>query len=178
MANLGKLISDKASADAQWQERQKAEKERLSALRDACVTSSPQSPLHFVSACGENFARSLASPLPMRPAALGSHGPLIPSTSAPGSAGKTWAASSWTSRSTARPASSPVLLPGAATASPVSMIWPRPRAEVLPAPAGGRQPRDGEGSHRPAEAPPVQVVNGKELPTGANYDPQSLFKIF
>lgn len=57
MANLGKLISDKASADAQWQERQKAEKERLAALRDACVTqitSDEEKYIRYLTAQGDN----------------------------------------------------------------------------------------------------------------------------
>ena len=38
MENLGRLISEKASADAQRQERQTAGKERLSAPLEACVS--------------------------------------------------------------------------------------------------------------------------------------------
>ena len=97
MADLGKLINDKTAADTQWREQRQAEREAAAALRDESVveiTTSPeayaryldmqgdnpsysagkssQSPLHSVSACGENCARSLAPPLPTRPAPLGS----------------------------------------------------------------------------------------------------------
>ena len=57
MANLGKIISDKASADAQWQEQQKAEKERLSGLRAACVTqitSDEEKYIRYLTVQGDN----------------------------------------------------------------------------------------------------------------------------
>ena len=97
MADLGKLINDKTAADTQWREQRQAEREAAAALRDESVveiTTSPeayaryldmqgdnpsysadessQSPLYSVFTCGENCARSLAPPLPTRPAPLGS----------------------------------------------------------------------------------------------------------
>ena len=39
-----------------------------------CSPASSQSPLHFVSACGENCVRSLAPPFPIEPASLGFDG--------------------------------------------------------------------------------------------------------
>ena len=51
MANLGKLISDKTSADAQWREQRQSEREILSGFRDAGVTEITSDP--------ETFARFL-----------------------------------------------------------------------------------------------------------------------
>ncbi len=51
MANLGKLISDKTSADAQWREQRQSEREILSGFRDAGVTEITSDP--------ETFARYL-----------------------------------------------------------------------------------------------------------------------
>ena len=47
MANLGKLISDKTSADAQWREQRKSERENLAAFRDAGVTEITTNPTAF-----------------------------------------------------------------------------------------------------------------------------------
>ena len=51
MANLGKLISNKTSADAQWREQRQSEREILSGFRDAGVTEITSDP--------ETFARYL-----------------------------------------------------------------------------------------------------------------------
>lgn len=51
MANLGKLVSDKSTADAKWREERQADKEAASALRDASVTQITDDP--------EKFARYL-----------------------------------------------------------------------------------------------------------------------
>ena len=37
MANLGKIISDKSTADAKWREERQADKETAAALQDASV---------------------------------------------------------------------------------------------------------------------------------------------
>ena len=47
MANLGKIISDKTSADTQWREQRKSERENLAAFRDAGVTEITTDPTAF-----------------------------------------------------------------------------------------------------------------------------------
>lgn len=51
MANLGKIISDKSTADAKWREERQADKETAAALRDASVIQITKDP--------EKFARYL-----------------------------------------------------------------------------------------------------------------------
>ena len=47
MANLGKIISDKSTADAKWREERQADKETAAALRDASVIQITRDPEKF-----------------------------------------------------------------------------------------------------------------------------------
>ncbi len=47
MANLGKIISDKSTADAKWREERQADKETAAALRDASVIQITKDPEKF-----------------------------------------------------------------------------------------------------------------------------------
>ncbi len=47
MANLGKIISDKTSADTQWREQRQSERENLAAFRDAGVNEITTEPAMF-----------------------------------------------------------------------------------------------------------------------------------
>ena len=66
--------------------------------RSGVVRTSSQSPLNFVSACGENCARSLAPPLPTQPASLGLRGVPHPLCVCSFPAGQVSPASDWHSR--------------------------------------------------------------------------------
>lgn len=57
MANLGKIISDKSTADAKWREERQADKETAAALRDASViqiTKDPQKFARYLELQGDN----------------------------------------------------------------------------------------------------------------------------
>ena len=57
MANLGKLISDKAAADNQWREQRQAEREAASSLRDTSVaeiTADPELFARYLDVQGDN----------------------------------------------------------------------------------------------------------------------------
>ena len=57
MANLGKIISDKSTADAKWREERQADKETAAALRDASViqiTKDPQKFARYLELQGNN----------------------------------------------------------------------------------------------------------------------------
>lgn len=57
MANLGKIISDKSTADAKWREERQADKETAAALRDASViqiTKDPEKFARYLTMQGDN----------------------------------------------------------------------------------------------------------------------------
>ena len=61
MANLGKIISDKSTADAKWREERQADKETAAALRDASViqiTKDPEKFARYLELQGNNLSYS------------------------------------------------------------------------------------------------------------------------
>lgn len=61
MADLGKLISDKTNADAQWRERRQAEREAAASLRDesvAEIAADPEAFARYLDMQGDNPAYS------------------------------------------------------------------------------------------------------------------------
>ncbi len=61
MANLGKIISDKSTADAKWREERQADKETAAALRDASViqiTRDPEKFARYLELQGNNLSYS------------------------------------------------------------------------------------------------------------------------
>lgn len=57
MANLGQIISEKSTADAQWQQQRQAERDKTTALQDTGIdeiTTNPEAYAHYLDLQGDN----------------------------------------------------------------------------------------------------------------------------